>query len=161
MRVSPIGLVFHKDMQTAVRHAAASSDVTHPYPTNAEACVVYTRLLVLCLQGASKATLADDLLKYDFRDPDLSAAFKSYHSLASFAEQAESKIHSTGYVVYTLEAALWCFFTTDDFRTGALKAVNLGSSYLFSSFFFSLSLIHHFFLPFSFLSNPPADLTPL
>lgn len=29
-------------------------------------------------------------------------------------------------MVATLEAALWAFFTTDGFRAGALKAVNLG-----------------------------------
>lgn len=29
-------------------------------------------------------------------------------------------------MVHTLDAALWAFFTTDDFRQGALKAVNLG-----------------------------------
>lgn len=28
--------------------------------------------------------------------------------------------------MHTLDAALWAFFTTDDFRQGALKAVNLG-----------------------------------
>lgn len=38
----------------------------------------------------------------------------------------EKEIKSTGFVVDTLEAALWGFFTTDGFREGALKVVNLG-----------------------------------
>ena len=35
-------------------------------------------------------------------------------------------IGGQGYVIHTLEAALWAFATTNDFATGALAAVNLG-----------------------------------
>ena len=35
-------------------------------------------------------------------------------------------IKSSGYVVDTLEASLWCFLTTDNFKDCILKAVNLG-----------------------------------
>ena len=35
-------------------------------------------------------------------------------------------IKSTGYVIDTLEAALWCFLTTDNYRDCVLQAVNLG-----------------------------------
>ena len=36
------------------------------------------------------------------------------------------EIRGSGYVVDTLEAVLWAFFHTEDFREGALKVVNLG-----------------------------------
>ena len=35
-------------------------------------------------------------------------------------------IRGTGYVVQSLEAALWAFHRSNDFRKGALLAVNLG-----------------------------------
>ena len=38
----------------------------------------------------------------------------------------EKDIRSTGYVVDTIEAAVWSFLTTKDFETCELKAVNLG-----------------------------------
>jgi ADP-ribosyl-[dinitrogen reductase] hydrolase len=38
----------------------------------------------------------------------------------------ESDIQSTGYVLHTLEAALWCFMSTDTYPEAVLKAVNLG-----------------------------------
>ena len=41
--------------------------------------------------------------------------------------QAAPEIRGTGYVVDTLEAILWAFFHTEDFREGALKVVNLGN----------------------------------
>lgn len=37
-----------------------------------------------------------------------------------------SEIRGTGYVVESLEAALWCFLHTDTFETAILKAANLG-----------------------------------
>jgi hypothetical protein len=36
------------------------------------------------------------------------------------------EIRSTGFVVHSLDAALWAFATTPDFRSGCLRAVNLG-----------------------------------
>ncbi|MYC74078.1 MAG: ADP-ribosylglycohydrolase family protein, partial [Gemmatimonadetes bacterium] len=44
----------------------------------------------------------------------------------SFKVKQPPEIRGTGYVVDTLEAVLWAFFHTEDFREGALKVVNLG-----------------------------------
>jgi len=38
----------------------------------------------------------------------------------------ENEINSGGYVIHTLEAALWCIFNTDSYKEAVLKAVNLG-----------------------------------
>ncbi|HEY1191781.1 MAG TPA: ADP-ribosylglycohydrolase family protein, partial [Gemmata sp.] len=44
----------------------------------------------------------------------------------SFAVKEPPQIRGSGYVIHTLEAALWAFHGTDNFRDGALKVVNLG-----------------------------------
>jgi ADP-ribosyl-[dinitrogen reductase] hydrolase len=38
----------------------------------------------------------------------------------------EEKIHSSGYVLHTLEAGIWCLLTTNNYKDAVLKAVNLG-----------------------------------
>jgi ADP-ribosyl-[dinitrogen reductase] hydrolase len=38
----------------------------------------------------------------------------------------EQDIYSSGYILHTLEASLWAFLTTDNFKDAVLKAVNLG-----------------------------------
>ncbi|MBN1253347.1 MAG: ADP-ribosylglycohydrolase family protein, partial [Bacteroidales bacterium] len=38
----------------------------------------------------------------------------------------EDDILSSGYVIDSLEAALWCFFKNDDYKSTVLNAVNLG-----------------------------------
>lgn len=44
----------------------------------------------------------------------------------NFKNLPEDEIKSSGYVVHTLEAALWCLLNTDNYKNLALKAVNLG-----------------------------------
>ena len=45
---------------------------------------------------------------------------------ARSSARSRREIQGSGYVVRSLEAALWALHTTDDFRDGALRAVNLG-----------------------------------
>ena len=71
----------------------------------------------------------------------LKSAKKYYESIPEFADECihyerlfsgsiftlpETEIHSSGYVVDTLEAALWCLMKTRSYKTCVLKAVNLG-----------------------------------
>lgn len=129
MRVAPIALIYHSNPSLALRNAALSSILTHPYPTNTEACQIYTHILTLILSSSppkSKNDLAQALTTYPFTAPKLRLQFAKYTDLASFAAVDSDNIQSSGFVVHTLDAALWAFFTTDDFRQGALKAVNLG-----------------------------------
>lgn len=41
-------------------------------------------------------------------------------------EQTEENIYSSGYVLHTLEASIWCLLTTENYKDAVLKAVNLG-----------------------------------
>lgn len=126
MRVSPIGLLFFNDLDLALRNAALSSDVTHPYPRCAESCMIYTKMIVHAMNGMRKADLAKEIANTTIADTKLREKFEDYKTITDWAETSEDKIQSSGYVISTLEAALWAFFTTDTFKDGALKAVNLG-----------------------------------
>ncbi len=126
MRCSPIGLVYHSDISLVTKYAALSSEATHPYATNGEACIVYTRLIALALHNASKEALVADFANSSQSYNGLKDRFKGYTTLQSWRDKEESKISSSGYVIDTLEASLWAFFTTEGFREGAVKVVNLG-----------------------------------
>lgn len=126
MRVSPIGLVFHPDMEKAIEYSVLSSQVTHPYPTNAEACKLYTKLVACTFRNVFKPDLASIVAGWPFEDADLKARFGKYGNIEAWQETGDEQIPSSGYVVHSLEASLWAFFTTNSFEEGALKAVNLG-----------------------------------
>ncbi|KAI9697316.1 MAG: hypothetical protein M1836_004880 [Candelina mexicana] len=126
MRVAPIGLVYNSSPSLLTKYAALSSEATHPYPTNAEACIAYTRLIALALRNAPKEALVSDFAGASQSYTSLKSRFHEYTTLQSWQDKGESDISSSGYVINTLEAALWAFFTTEGFRDGAVKVVNLG-----------------------------------
>lgn len=121
MRLAPVPMRFALDPLLAEARAAESSRTTHGAPVAVDACRLLSRMLVDALIGVSK----DDLLtprRYKVGTAEISAITEgSYHSLA------EPDLRASGYVMHTLEAALWALATTNDFRTGALRAVNLGN----------------------------------
>jgi len=43
-------------------------------------------------------------------------------------ELTSKEIFSSGYVLHTLEASIWCLLATDNYKAATLKAVNLGVS---------------------------------
>ncbi|QDU19088.1 ADP-ribosylglycohydrolase family protein [Urbifossiella limnaea] len=128
MRLAPAPLAFAADPALAVKRAGDSSRTTHGAAECVDACRYYGGLLVGAIQGRSK----DELLAPNFEPvPGLWAAEPLAPKVAavaagSFRTKAESAVSGSGYVVHTLEAALWAFAATDTFRDGALKVVNLG-----------------------------------
>ena len=128
MRLAPVVLRFACDPFRAVEWAALSSKTTHAAVEAVDACRLMAALLVGLLQGESKA----DVLGMRFepvgglwRDEPLTPKIEQI-AAGSYKVKAPPQIRGTGYVVDSLEAALWAFYTSDTFAQGALKAVNLG-----------------------------------
>ncbi len=137
MRCAPIPLVYHQSPVLAQKYAALVSTPTHPHPRCQEACQVYTDLIcsIMTKAGTTKPKLFTAVQDFPFTSTILHTTFNRYKSNSDeqsltdferFVQTPESEIHSSGYVVHTLEAALWAFFSTSTFREGALKVVNLG-----------------------------------
>jgi ADP-ribosyl-[dinitrogen reductase] hydrolase len=128
MRLAPIPLFFAAKPEEAIAMAAESSRTTHGAIEALDACRYFAGLIVGALQDRSK----EELLTPGFCPvPDLWQRQPLAPAIAdvaagSFHHRAPSEIKASGYVVKTLEAALWAFHQTDDFRAGALLAVNLG-----------------------------------
>ena len=66
-----------------------------------------------------------DMPDYDAIRGEL-GVYDRLRNIEVFTALPASEIHSTGYVVDTLEAAIWCFLTTDSYKECVLRAVNLG-----------------------------------
>ena len=50
----------------------------------------------------------------------------SIKSIKNIRQWGEDWISGSGYVLHTLQAALWCLLTTSEYSECVLKAVNLG-----------------------------------
>ena len=94
-------------------------------------CGIYSLIAVQLLEGKTILEAVQIGLsnaeKY-YNDSNFADEFEKYLRLwrEDFATLPEEEIKSTGYVVDTLEAALWCLLNTKDYKSLVLKAVNLG-----------------------------------
>lgn len=138
MRIAPLSVYFYAQHGTLVtsddmRELHEISMLTHAHPRSLMACGIYLLIAVRLLDNANITKAIGDGLNaahnYYARQSDFAAEVKSYERLWNineFAAFTADSIKSSGYVVDTLEAALWCLLTTDSYRTCVLKAVNLG-----------------------------------
>lgn len=110
------------NLEQTYKISAASSITTHPNLECIEACAAYGTLIAGALQGWTKEAIISfgQELSSKITSDDLSAVLSG-----SYLDKTRDQISSSGYVVHTLEAALWAFARTDDFKAGALLAVNL------------------------------------
>lgn len=106
---------------------AKASALTHGHPRSVLACQIYTFVLFALLDSPKKKTLRTALQAAAERYGECAEA-EHYCRIFSpdFDKIPREKIKSTGYVVDTLEAALWCLLTTENYRDCVLAAVNLG-----------------------------------
>jgi ADP-ribosyl-[dinitrogen reductase] hydrolase len=128
MRLAPVVLFYSANADEAIHFAGESSRTTHGAAVAVDACRYFAGLLVGALAGESKETLLAE------RYCPIEGYWEA-HPLApeideiargSFKIRQPPQIRGSGYVVRSLEAALWAFHQTDSFREGCLLAANLG-----------------------------------
>ena len=128
MRLAPVPTFFAADPAEVIERSADSSKTTHGAEEAVDACRYFSGLLVGALKGVEKATLLSDrycpVEDYWRRNP-LAERIATV-AAGSFKHKEPPRIKGAGYVVLSLEAALWAFHRSTGFRDGALLAVNLG-----------------------------------
>jgi ADP-ribosylglycohydrolase len=128
MRLAPILMFYANDFIAAIAHAASSSCTTHAASTAVNACQYFGALLIGALNGEDKETLLSP------RYTPVPGYWDETFLVPPIAEIAEGsykrrnppEIQGGGYVVQSLEAALWAFYHSENYREGCLLAANLG-----------------------------------
>src|SRR5262245_40869240 len=128
MRLAPVPLFFAGDPESAIARAADSSRTTHGAWEAIDACRYFAALIVGAVQGRTKEELLAPLFTPVEGLWDREPLAPKIHEIASgsFATRNPPEIRGIGYVVASLEAALWAFARSTSFEEGALLAVNLG-----------------------------------
>jgi len=133
MRILP--LLFYikdKDIELRYRIVREVSSITHAHIRSVNACFYY-------LEFARRILLGEPLPEiYQVLKEEISAFFATqYMSDVEFNvlsrllkdniyEKKIGTIRSNGYVISTLEAAIWCLMNSSSFESAVLDAVNLG-----------------------------------
>jgi ADP-ribosylglycohydrolase len=129
MRILPLA-VFLKDKKIEDRFSIIKdvSSLTHAHIRSVLACFIYLEFALQIIDGKDK----HEALQYI---RDTIPAFCMSHKLAikvgeydisPIEKYSRTEISSSGYVVSTLEASLWCIMNSNSYTEAVLKAVNLG-----------------------------------
>ncbi len=120
MRLAPVVLFYYPAWERVQSFAVDSSRTTHA----ASEALDCSRFLAHVISGALAGSSKPELL--DGESLRLASPRVAALAAGSYLHKAEGDVSGTGYCVASLEAALWCFHTTDSFEQAILRAVNLG-----------------------------------
>ena len=134
MRILP--LVLHiKDLDIEQRYEWTQkvSSITHGHVRSVMACFYYLEFARKIISGKEKFQAYNELqsevtMYFESRKINPLEIQKFSRLLfGDISKVEEDNIKSTGYVIDTLEASVWCLLTTNSYKEAVLKAVNLGS----------------------------------
>ncbi len=128
MRLAPVPMFYFRRPHEAIERAAESSRTTHGTQTAVDACRYFSGVLVGALGGVEKETLLSRRycpVKGYWDEHTLHPEILAIAE-GSFKAKEPPEIRGGGFVVETLEAAMWAFHRASSFREAILLAVNLG-----------------------------------
>ena len=133
MRILPL-LVLTKDLPIEARFELTKkvSSVTHAHIRSVIACFYYLEFAKQIATGRDKfeiyETLKSEVSNFlnQLEISKSEIAFFDRLLVGDIFLRDETEIESSGYVVHTLEASIWCLLTTTNYKEAVLKAVNLG-----------------------------------
>ncbi|MBP7663002.1 MAG: ADP-ribosylglycohydrolase family protein [Shewanella sp.] len=120
MRLAPIPLYYLLSLEQTIHFAGESSRTTHGSEEAVESAKLFAVLIRMALLGHDKQEI---LFKNEYYS---NTATVNALAQGDYLVKEEKHIKGSGYVIESLEAALWCFARTDSFEQAVLKAVNLG-----------------------------------
>jgi ADP-ribosylglycohydrolase len=120
MRLAPVPLRY-RSSDELLEKAAESSRTTHGAPTAVDACRYLAALVAGALEGRSKDELLDGSYFTRAVTPEIADV-----ASGAFRRKSRDDVRGSGYVVASLEAALWSLHHSSTFEEGALLAINLG-----------------------------------
>lgn len=142
MRILPLLCVLQdKSITERFELVRLVSSLTHAHIRSVIGCFIYLEYALELLQNKDKkeafhkmgSRVLEFLSHHDacpeqevFKYHRLLPIKDSLYDTKPIYEYEESQIYSSGYVLHTLEASIWCFLTTDNYKDAVLKGVNLG-----------------------------------
>lgn len=124
MRMAPIPMFF-RYMDDVCEYAKKMSSTTHASALCLSCAQVFAHSIKLALIGKDKSSILNDINHYIETDSVLKNNNTNVLKLG-FNDKNVDDIKGSGFVLESLEAALWCFFNTETYESAVLTATNLG-----------------------------------
>ena len=118
IRLAPTAIFRRHTLSGTWRESAAQSRCTHRAVEAVNGCELLGAQLHLALNGADKEEALSPMPRALYPRPLIINA-------GEYKQKTRDQIRSSGYVIDTLEAALWAVWNTDNFKDAILLAANL------------------------------------
>jgi ADP-ribosyl-[dinitrogen reductase] hydrolase len=133
MRMLPVAFYFlHENLEDFLAHVHEISSITHAHPRSKMGCGIYALLIRGILSCGDKTEsyrfAVNHALAYYGGKPEFKAEMPHFLRIlgGGIAALSQDEINSSGYLIDTLEASLWCLLNFGNTKDILLAAVNLG-----------------------------------
>ena len=134
MRIMPLAffLLNFEEIESRFQIVKEVSAITHAHFRSIFACFIFVEFLRTILIVEDREESYHEMqksIKSFVKDKEFNPEeIRLFDRILEYniADYSEDSIYSKGYVLDSLESSIWCFLTTNDFRTSVLKSVNLG-----------------------------------
>ena len=134
MRILPLAFYLRgKNIEERYELTKQVSSVTHRHNISVIGCFYYLEFAISLINGLGKyqayqslqTKIPAYLKRVGLPEQEILLYNRLFNSDLSLTRVDE--IQSSGYVVHTLEASIWCILKTDNYKDAVLLAVNLGN----------------------------------
>lgn len=124
MRILPVAML--PDYPEKQSELLSVAHLTHAHFISDFACMIYTAIVENLMNGTPKDEAVLNGIQKFKPQIETASMLIDYNRLPNIQQLKREEIRSSGYVVDTMEAALWCFLNANSYRECVLAAVNLG-----------------------------------
>lgn len=132
MRILPMAFYVHylngKEKYKKIEEVCA---LTHAHKRSKLACIIYVEYAIQLIKEANKDIAYKRMVECINSNCGQEYKEELPHYIRilnmDLASENEDRISSSGYVVDSLEAVMWCILTTDNYKEAVFKAINLGN----------------------------------
>jgi ADP-ribosyl-[dinitrogen reductase] hydrolase len=120
MRLAPVPIFYQEFSEFAEQVSVTQGILTHNHEVPNDGCRLLSKIIIEGIRTGDKHAALSSVETLQVADKILHVKNREYE------EKDRNRIKSDGYVVSTLEAAMWSVWKTDNFKDALLLAVNLG-----------------------------------
>jgi ADP-ribosyl-[dinitrogen reductase] hydrolase len=133
VRIAPMVLLTNgKNIEDRFELIKEVSSITHEHNISVLSCFFYTEFILELIKSHDKVKayiVAQNKMKYLFANKKITRSTQ-YKFERVYPDKVwslgEGELLNDGYVISSLETAMWCFMNTNNYEEAVLRAVNLG-----------------------------------
>ena len=132
MRILPMAFYYKSlEFPDLIQRVHQVSSITHAHLRSQMSCGIYISIAIQLLERDDPEPAyfkGIQRIQEIYNQPPYTSELDNFARVfdGEIAQLPMEAIQSSGYVIHSLEAALWCFLTSTSYAQSVLKAVNLG-----------------------------------